>query len=88
MEFYNMQTLPKRSYDLVGNPEDFSVTVLVFSEDEPTHAELGFYNFDTEAWSHFGDFSMMLICWCYLPDPTEFLKDKDFVAIEHEGYLP
>ena len=83
-----MQELPKVATDLNGNEESFSVPVLVFDEKEPTFCEIGHYNFDTNSWSHFGENSMKLICWCYLPNPTEFLKGKNFKSVQHDGYRP
>lgn len=83
-----MQEFPKVSTDLKGNEESFSVPVLVFDESEPTFCEIGHYNFDTKSWSHFGENSMKLICWCYLPNPTEFLKCKNFKSVIHDGYRP
>jgi hypothetical protein len=88
MEYFKMQELPKVATDLNGNEESFSVPVLVFDETEPTFCEIGHYNFDTNSWSHFGENSMKLICWCYLPNPTEFLKGKNFNSVLHDGYRP
>ncbi len=86
MEFYKMQTLPKQAKDLSGNLEDFSVPVLVFEKSEPDFCEIGHYNFDTKEWTHFGEISMKLICWCYMPNPSEFIKNNDLVHVLHEGY--
>lgn len=88
IEFYPMQQLPKVAKDLLGNEEDFSVTVLVFDKDEPEFCELGFYDFELKEWCVYGELSIDLICWCYPPSPVEFLKDKDFVSVRHHGYRP
>ncbi|MDP3443094.1 MAG: hypothetical protein Q8T08_09580 [Ignavibacteria bacterium] len=77
-EYFKMQQIPKRAKRFNVDDEEFSVSVLVFNAEDPTHAEIGFYDFDTSKWSHLGDTEIEMICWCYMPDPTDFLKDKDF----------
>lgn len=86
-KFYPMQKLPEVSKDLLGNIEPFSETVLVFEEKDPTYCEPGWYNFDTGKWQHHGDFSMKLICWCNLPDATEFVNNNKLTHVLHEGYV-
>jgi len=87
MEFYNMQTFPKVATDLKGNKENFSVPVLVFDEENPDYFEIGHYNFDSKEWNHLGDVSIKLICWCYPPNPTEFLKEfNNWKSEKHIGY--
>ena len=88
MEFKSMQELPKRVYDLNGNAEYFSVPVLVYDEDAPCYCEIGYYNFDSKEWAHFGQKSMRLICWCKIPNPTEFVKSNNLISVTHEGYRP
>ena len=85
-DFHNMQEYPKRATTLNGDDENFSLPVLVFDEDNPSFCEIGHYNFNCEMWSHFGDDSMKLICWCYPPNPTTFLKGKNFESVLHIGY--
>jgi len=85
--FYKMQDLPKVATDLKGNKEPFSVPVLVFDKDTPTFCNIGHYNFDTETWNHFGEDSMLLICWCYIPDPTDFVRDTDLEFVLHDGFV-
>jgi hypothetical protein len=88
-EFHSMQKIPKQATDLNGNIEPFSVAVLVYDDTEHPFCEIGHYNFDTGTWSHFGEGSMHLICWCYLPDPTEFRRNNpDLKSVIHEGYRP
>jgi hypothetical protein len=86
VQFYSMNCFPEKAKDLKGNKECFSVPVLVFDEDYPTFCELGNYNFDTGKWSHFGDNSMKLICWCFLPNPTDYIKNNKLYSVKHEGY--
>lgn len=88
MEFYKMQTHPKQATDFLGNLEDFSVPVLVFDKSDLNFCEIGHYNFDTKEWSHFGENSMKLICWCYLPNPSEFVENNNLEYVLHEGYRP
>jgi hypothetical protein len=88
MEFFSMQVLPRTAQDLLGKFEDFSVPVLVFDKSDSNFCEIGHYNFDTKQWSHFGEISMKLICWCYLPDPSEFIKNNNLEYVLHEGYRP
>jgi len=80
-----MQELPKQAKN-----EHFSVAVLVYDENDPTFCEIGHYNFDTKQWSHFGENSMKLICWCYLPSSSDFLiLNKEVLkSVTHEGYRP
>lgn len=82
-EFKPMNKFPKQA-----KGEYFSVPVLVFDENDNDFCEIGHYNFDTQSWSHFGENSMKLICWCYLPNPKEFLKSKNWISVEHDGYRP
>lgn len=86
--FFPMQEIPKKATDLLGRFEDFSVPILVFDKSEPNFCEIGHYNFDTKEWSHFGENSMKLICWCYLPDPSDFIKNNELEYVLHEGYRP
>lgn len=88
MSFHKMQDFPKQATDLKGNLESFSIPVLVFDKDEPNFCEIGHYNFDTKTWSHFGENSMKLICWCYLPNPSIFLKNNNLEYVLHEWYRP
>jgi len=82
-----MQKLPQRATDKRGNMEDFSLPVLLFDKEEPTFCNIGHYNFDTETWSHFGEESMKLICWCYIPNPTDYIKKMRFLThVLHDGY--
>jgi len=79
-----MTELPRR----VKN-EQFSVSVLVYNVDDLTYCEIGYYNFDTEIWSHFGEDCIELICWCYLPNPEEFVEhNKHIKPVKPEGYHP
>jgi hypothetical protein len=87
-KFHKMQEFPKRASGSRGIEEDFSIAVLVYDEDQPTFCEIGHYNFDVQKWSHFGDSSMKLICWCEIPDALEFINQNSLESVEHEGFLP
>lgn len=79
--FFKMQHFPPQQKD-----ELFSETVLVFDESDNTFCDLGYYDFEKSEWVVLGDMSMNLICWCHLPDPTEFIKTKNFKSVTHRGY--
>jgi hypothetical protein len=87
-KFHKMQEFPKRANGSRGIEEDFSIAVLVYDEDQPTFCEIGHYNFDVQKWSHFGDSSMKLICWCEIPDALEFINQNNLQSVEHTGFRP
>jgi len=84
-EFHPMWKKPNQVKD-----EHFSETVIVYELDHDTKevqaSDLGFYNFDTCEWMILGDMSMKLWCWTEIPNPSEFMKDKDWVVELHNGY--
>jgi hypothetical protein len=65
--------------------ESFSVTVLVYSEGF-RNIELGYYDFETNRWSHFGDNSFLLKCWCYIPLPEVNINENEWEAVMPKGY--
>lgn len=75
MIFYPMNEFPTRVKG--GN---YSVPVLVFSADNPTFCEMGYYNFETQKWLHFGESSVVLISWCYMPNHEAFLEQVKNMA--------
>lgn len=79
--FFKMQHFPAK----VKN-EEFSKTVLIFDEDDNEFADLGYYDFEKSEWVVLGDMSFKMICWCYLPNPSEFLKTKNYKSDTHRGY--
>lgn len=82
--FYKMQDYPEQEAG-----EGFSKTVLVFSEDEDTpYGEIGYYDFEEKQWHIFGDFSLKLMCWCYMPNPISFIKSNTLEGCFHAGYRP
>lgn len=87
-EFHPMWKKPKVSND----DSRFSKIVLVYELDFDTkkmiNSDLGYFDFEEETWSKFGEDSMMLYCWKEIPDPSEFMKDKDWVIALHTGYNP
>ena len=84
-EFHPMWKRPNQ----VKN-ETFSETVIVYELDHETKkvidSDLGFYNFEKETWNVLGDFSMNLWCWTEIPNPTDFMQDKDWEVVLHEGF--
>lgn len=70
--------------------EPFSETVIVYELDHDTKkvecSDFGFFNFDTQEWMILGDCSMHLWCWTEIPNPTEFMQDKDWQVELHTGY--
>jgi len=81
IEFFPMSHRPPYSKD---DPE-YSEVVLVF-DNEINHSDFGFFKFSDESWNVLGDDSLKLICWCFIPDPSEFLKDRSWESIKHFGY--
>ena len=72
------------------SPDDFhfSKTVLVYDESDEGYCELGYFNFDTDQWSHHGDISMNLICWCEIPRNKEYLsQNPNLKTCTHTGYV-
>lgn len=81
--FYPMTETPEPDF----NDSSFSVTVLVFSE-QSDYIELGYYDYEDGFWCHFGSYSFLLKCWCYLPKPEgiKMLDNKHWPLIQHQGY--
>jgi len=81
MVFYSMRKYPKREtkYDR------YSKTVLVFDSNQEI-VELGYYDFYLKKWGHFGQTSLLLNCWSYVPDPSGFLEGKSWKPVKHLGY--
>jgi hypothetical protein len=78
MKLNSMKDLPTHA-----KGKHFSAPVLLFSADDNTFCELGYYDFKTQKWLHFGGDSVVLVAWSYLPPPEEFLaKIKDMTAIQ------
>jgi hypothetical protein len=63
----------------------FSKTVIIYGE-KPDIVELGFYDFEQGQWSHFGNNSFLLKCWCYIPDPGQVRRKKEWESIIPKGY--
>lgn len=84
-EFYPMLELPEKSVD----EPNFSKTVIVYdlTGDDTIFSNHGYYNFQDLEWVHFGDDSMHLICWCYIPDPKEFIEKNDLEITLHKGFV-
>jgi hypothetical protein len=80
-KFYPMTEWPTPD----ESDKSFSKTVIIYG-DKPDVVELGFYDFEQGQWSHFGNHSFLLKCWCYIPDPGTIRQSEDWVATEHRGY--
>jgi hypothetical protein len=87
-DFHPMWKKPEAS----GDEDGYSKTVIVYELDHDTKkvidSDLGYYNFETETWHVLGDFSMHLWCWTEIPNPTNFMQDKDWVVELHKGFQP
>jgi len=69
IEFFPMTELPPVSED-----PNFSKSVLIYDKDEYEFAEIGYYNFETKEWKHFGDWQLEMVCWSPIPNPEEWIK--------------
>jgi hypothetical protein len=63
----------------------FSKTVIIYGERQD-FVELGYYDFEEGAWSHFGKNTFLLKCWCYLPEPLGAIKNTQWEALPPKGY--
>ena len=63
----------------------FSKTVMIYS-NALTHVEFGYFDFEEQQWSHFSKTPFLLKCWCYIPSPKEFIKNKDWPTVALKGY--
>ncbi len=70
--------------------ENNSVIVIVYELDMVTKeildVDFGYYTYDDEEWHVLGDFSMMLMCWAEIPNPSVFMENKDWEVVAHKGY--
>jgi hypothetical protein len=85
-EFHIMQEVPRVQKDCSGVEEPYSESVFIYSEDFDMWT-IGWFNFDMDEWSHSGEESMKLTCWCYPPSPIAFIKDRQPLAVTHTGYV-
>jgi hypothetical protein len=82
----NIKFFPMSEYPLADESDNsFSKTVLVYTEGFKS-TELGYYDFETCRWSHFGDDSFLLQCWCYIPSPAADVREKNWKVITPKGY--
>lgn len=79
--FYPMSELP------VPDESDasFSKTVIIYGDDF-NFIDLGYFDFEVEQWSHFGKNTFLLKCWCYIPTPSEIIREKNWEIIAPKGY--
>lgn len=75
-----------------NDDENISITVIVYELDMETKeivdVDFGYFNYDDGEWHIFGDFSMMLMCWCEIPNPTIFMENKDWEIVTPHGFQP
>lgn len=79
--FYPMSELP------VPDESDasFSKTVIIYG-DEFNFIDLGYFDFEEGQWSHFGKNTFLLKCWCYIPTPSEIIRNENWEVIAPKGY--
>jgi hypothetical protein len=79
--FHPMSEIP----DADESDASFSKTVLIYN-DTLKVTEFGYYDFEEGQWSHFGNNTFLLKCWCYIPDPAAAIPQPDWAAIAPKGY--
>jgi len=79
IRFYPMSELPVRDESDAG----FSKTVIIYN-DKLNFVDLGYFDFEEEKWSHFGENAFLLKCWCYVPKPL--IEDEKWEIVEPKGY--
>lgn len=65
--------------------DSFSKTVIIYGEGQG-YVELGYFDFEQGQWSHFGNNSFLLKCWCYIPEPGAVKENKEWQAVAPRGY--
>lgn len=75
-KFYPMTIYPPHE----GN-EPFSVSVLVYDENDSRYFDIGYYDFERKKWSIFGEDPMNLKCWCHAPDPSTYWEGDEYITI-------
>jgi len=78
--FYPMSEIPARDQSDVS----FSKTVIIYN-DKLNFVDLGYFDFEEGQWSHFGENSFLLKCWCYIPKPLE-IEDEKWEIVIPKGY--
>ena len=84
IKFHPMTELPVKEKN-----ETFSVPILLYDKlESEDFCEIGYYCFETNEWNHFGESSMKLICWCYIPPKRSFINSNKNLKVEiHKGYI-
>ena len=80
-EFYPMTQTPLPD----SSDASFSCTVIIYGT-EAQQMELGYYDFEEGQWAHFGKNGFLLKCWCYIPNPRNFLNKVSWEAVPSKGY--
>ena len=81
IQFYPMTEIPAPD----ESDPSFSKTVMIYS-DALSHVEFGYFDFEEQQWSHFSKTQFLIKCWCYIPNPKDFIKDKHWQPIATKGY--
>lgn len=76
-----MSELPVRD----ESDASFSKTVIIYNS-KFNIVNLGYFDFEEGEWAHFGDNTFLLKCWCYIPTPSEIIRDKEWEIIAPKGY--
>ena len=70
--------------------EHFSETVIVYELDggtkEIVNFDLAYYDFEQNEWITLGFDSMVLYCWTEIPNPQEFMQNKDWPVEYNQGF--
>lgn len=78
--FFPMSKKPERD----ESDPSFSKTVIIYGSQ--SFVELGYFDFDADQWTHFGENLFLLKCWCYIPNPTVLIDNTEWEAIALKGY--
>ncbi|MNK10875.1 hypothetical protein D3C87_289070 [compost metagenome] len=78
--FYPMSELPAKD----ESDASFSKTVIIYN-NKLNFVDLGYFDFEEGQWSHFGENSFLLKCWCYIPTPL-VIEDEKWEIIAPKGY--
>ena len=78
--FYPMSELPERE----ESDPVFSKMVIIYN-DKLNSVDLGYFDFEEGSWSHFGESTFLLKCWCYIPKPV-VIEQEEWEIVKPRGY--
>lgn len=81
IEFYPMTERPA----LDESDVSFSKTVIIFGE-KFNIVTLGYFDFEINEWSQFSDSNFLLMCWCYIPEPSNVYLNTNWSPIAPKAY--